>query len=119
MSLNINEWDFKTMPKYPVIVNISKRRGGKSFLTRDLIRNHFWANRKVKNVMVISETALFNGDYYFLKKERITPHFTESLITDILDRQKKLIEWRRLDEVVSNYYHDYSHFRDISKYQLF
>lgn len=93
MSLNINEWDFKTMPKYPVIVNISKRRGGKSFLTRDLIRNHFWANRKVKNVMVISETALFNGDYYFLKKERITPHFTESLITDILDRQKKLIEY--------------------------
>jgi len=93
MSLLINEWDFDTIPKYSVIVNVSRRRGGKSFLTRDLMRNHFWAKRKVKNVLVISETGLFNGDYYFLKKERITPHFTEELINDIFDRQKKLIEY--------------------------
>ena len=91
MTTDIKEWDFKTLPKYPVIVNVSKRRGGKTFLTRDLVRNHFWANRKVKNILVISETALFNGDYYFLSKTRIVKSFNNDLINSIFERQKQLI----------------------------
>ena len=90
--MNINEWDFETIPKYPVIVNISKRRGGKSFLTRDIVKNYFYKIRKCPNVMVISETGLFNEDYKWLPKSRITKSFNDELISGIFDRQQKLIE---------------------------
>lgn len=90
--MDITEWDLDTIPRFAVIVNLSKRRGGKSFLTRDLVRNHFYKKRKVANILVISETGLFNDDYKWLPKTRITKSFNEDLINEILDRQKKLIE---------------------------
>ncbi len=108
--MNIQEWDMLKMPKFPVIVNISRRRGGKSFLTRDIVRNYFVKKRKIKNILVISETGLFNDDYKWIDKSKITPNFNNDLINEIFERQKKLIEYDKygdnelliiLDDVVN------------------
>jgi len=108
--MNIKEWDMSTMPDFPVIVNISRRRGGKSFLTRDIVRNYFVKKKKIKNILVISETGLFNEDYKWIDKAKITPNFNNDLINAIFERQKKLIEYDKkgdnelliiLDDVVN------------------
>jgi len=108
--MNIKEWDMSTMPDFPVIVNISRRRGGKSFLTRDIVRNYFVKKKKIKNILVISETGLFNEDYKWIDKSKITPNFNNDLINEIFERQKKLIEYDKngdnelliiLDDVVN------------------
>jgi len=108
--MNIQEWDILSMPDFPVIVNISRRRGGKSFLTRDIVRNYFVKKKKIKNILVISETGLFNEDYKWIDKSKITPNFNNELINEIFERQKKLIEYDKkgdnelliiLDDVVN------------------
>jgi len=108
--MNIQEWDMLSMPDFPVIVNISRRRGGKSFLTRDIVRNYFVKKKKIKNILVISETGLFNDDYKWIDKSKITPNFNNDLINAIFERQKKLIEYDKkgdnelliiLDDVVN------------------
>jgi len=108
--MNIQEWDMLSMPDFPVIVNISRRRGGKSFLTRDIVRNYFVKKKKIKNILVISETGLFNEDYKWIDKAKITPNFNNDLINEIFERQKKLIEYDKkgdnelliiLDDVVN------------------
>lgn len=108
--MNIQEWDMLSMPDFPVIVNISRRRGGKSFLTRDIVRNYFVKKKKIKNILVISETGLFNEDYKWIDKAKITPNFNNDLINAIFERQKKLIEYDKkgdnelliiLDDVVN------------------
>ncbi len=90
--MNIKSWDLNSINPYPVIVNLSRRKGGKSFMTRHIVREYFVKIRKVKNILVISETGLFNDDYLWIDKKRITSSFNEDLIEGILDRQKKLIE---------------------------
>jgi len=91
-SLNIKGWDMNSMSDYPVIVNLSRRKGGKTFMTRHFVRDFFVKKKKIKNILVISETGLFNDDYLWLDKSRIVSSFNEDLIESILDRQKKLIE---------------------------
>ncbi len=91
-SLNIKGWDMNSMSDYPVIVNLSRRKGGKTFMTRHIVRDYFVKKKKIKNILVISETGLFNDDYLWLDKSRIVSSFNEDLIESILDRQKKLIE---------------------------
>jgi len=91
-SLNIKSWDINNISDYPVIVNLSRRKGGKTFMTRHIVREYFVKKKKIKNIMVISETGLFNDDYLWINKSRIVSSFNEDLIESILDRQKKLIE---------------------------
>ncbi len=91
-SLNIKSWDINNISDYPVIVNLSRRKGGKTFMTRHIVREYFVKKKKIKNIMVISETGLFNDDYLWINKSRIVSSFNEELIESILDRQKKLIE---------------------------
>jgi len=92
MSLSIQAWDLNNISDYPVIVNLSRRKGGKTFMTRHIVREYFVKKKKIKNILVISETGLFNDDYLWIKKDRIVSSFNEELIESILDRQKKLIE---------------------------
>jgi len=91
-SLNIKGWDMNSMSDFPVIVNLSRRKGGKTYMTRHIVRDYFVKKKKIKNILVISETGLFNDDYLWLDKSRIVSSFNEDLIESILDRQKKLIE---------------------------
>ncbi len=92
MSIEIQEWDKNTMAEYPVITLLGRRRAGKSVMIRDIVYKYFWRRKKYPNVIVISPTAKFNGDYDWLPQSRIVPDFSDDIIDKVFERQKKLIQ---------------------------
>jgi len=90
--MNIQEFDYNIVKKYPVFVNLGRRRVGKSTLTRDQVYNYHIKKAKTKFIILISPTGVFNKDYDYLDPKYKFEHFTESLLDGILLRQRKLIE---------------------------
>lgn len=64
----VNRLDVSTFPKHPSILLVSQRRAGKSTALRSILYEH---GHQYDEVYIISQTAKFNNDYYFVKPEHI------------------------------------------------
>jgi len=88
--MDIEEFDYNTIPDYATMTVIASRRSGKSVFTRDLLYHEFLKRRKIKNIFVVSPT-LHNGDYKFLDDRYKYTEFNEEFLDKILKRQEQLI----------------------------
>ena len=87
---SVKQFDYSIIPEYPAILNIAKRRLGKSFLTRDLVFNYFYKIKKYKFFIVISPTCRLNKDYDFIPDDCKFERFSDTLLLKIFERQDNL-----------------------------
>ena len=92
MDRSIQEFDLDSIKPHSCILNLGKRRSGKSYLSRDLIYNHFLKFKKYKFYILISPTAFLNDDYSFIPDEYKFENFSEKLLTSLFNRQTQLIK---------------------------
>lgn len=90
--MNIKEFNYDIVKKYPVFVNLGRRRVGKSVLTRDQVYHYHIKRAKTPFIILVSPTGVFNNDYNYIEPKYKFEAFTESLLEGLLIRQKKLIE---------------------------
>jgi len=64
----VNRLDVSSFPKFPSVLLVSQRRAGKSTALRSILYEH---GHQYDEIYVISQTAKFNNDYYFVKPEHI------------------------------------------------
>jgi len=88
----VEKFNLEKLGKYPVWVNIGRRKSGKSYLTKSLIYNYFHKELKYKFFMVISPTSHINDDYDYLDEAVRFETFNKTILDNILERQKKLIK---------------------------
>ncbi|AGC01916.1 A32-like packaging ATPase [Acanthamoeba polyphaga moumouvirus] len=92
--MNFNKFTFfefklEKMVIDPSIVMIAKRGSGKSFITRDIIYHY----RHVPGGVVIAPTDKMNSFYkYFFPDLYIHYDIKETILTKILERQRKMIQ---------------------------
>lgn len=88
----INEFNYDMVKKYPVMVNLGRRRVGKSVLTKDQVYNYHVKRARTPFIILVSPTGVFNTDYDYLEPKYKFDAFTEPLLEGLLLRQRKLIE---------------------------
>lgn len=101
----VNRLDVSSFPKFPSVLLVSQRRAGKSTALRSLLFEH---GHTYDEVYIISQTAKFNNDYYFVNPDHIfnaehidqlIPLILASAEEDIL-KKKKVHRLIILDDVM-------------------
>lgn len=92
----LNTADF---PERPSVLLVSQRRAGKSTALRSLLKEHGF---KYDEIYVISQTAKFNNDYYFVKPDHIFPvEVMDTLIPLILNAaEEDILKKRRVERLI-------------------
>lgn len=67
---DVNRLNVLDFPKYPSVLLVSQRRAGKSTALRSILKEHGF---KYDEIYIISQTAKFNDDYYFIHPSHIFP----------------------------------------------
>ena len=67
---DVNRLNVLDFPKYPSVLLVSQRRAGKSTALRSILKEHGF---KYDEIYIISQTAKFNDDYYFIEPTHIFP----------------------------------------------
>jgi hypothetical protein len=103
----LSVWEFASKIKTPTAICVaSKRNTGKTLMVSALIQALI-KQRKVSLVLVMSQTAHVNDDYWFLPA-RMRQSFSEDVIKKLMDNQAKLPKAKReqvllvLDDVLSD-----------------
>jgi hypothetical protein len=86
----MNSFKPDLMVEHPTILLLGKRRVGKSYLSRDLVYNEFYKNRKYKFFILISPTCFLNDDYNFIPDEWKFERFSTLLLQKLFKRQDDL-----------------------------
>ena len=103
----VNRLDVSSFPNFPSILLVSQRRAGKSTALRSMLLEH---GHQYDEVYIISQTAKFNNDYYFVKPEHIfdaqqidiiIPKILEQAEEDII-KKKKIHRLIILDDVMGH-----------------
>lgn len=101
----VNRLNVSSFPKFPSVLLVSQRRAGKSTALRSLLMEH---GHEYDEVYIISQTAKFNNDYYFVKPEhifnaedinKVIPLILKNAEEDIL-KNKKIHRLIILDDVM-------------------
>jgi len=90
--MNIQEFDFKSLPPHPYIVFCSKRRSGKSVAIKDLTYSYFIKSKKYRRIYVCCPTALLTKDYNFIQEEFIYEEFNNEFLDMLIEVQKADIQ---------------------------
>lgn len=67
---NVGRLNALEFPEYPSVLLVSQRRAGKSTALRSILKEY---GRDYDEIFIISQTAKFNDDYYFVEKDHIFP----------------------------------------------
>ena len=89
--MNIKEYDFDMIPKYPFILLASARRSGKTTALLQIVYEHFIKKKKYKRIFVCCPTAKLTTDYNFIEDDYINEDFTEDFVKDVLQEQYEAI----------------------------
>ena len=92
-------FDTDTIPDYPVICLLGKRRSGKTYAIADLCYYHFHRKKRYKMVILISPTARLNTDYDFIPDAQKFESFTDTLLESLMKRQADLIKRDKKSEI--------------------
>ena len=87
----LQKFDFDEIKDYSTILNIGRRRSGKSVNQRELLY-YLYKKRKIKFFLLISPTSFINDDYKFIPEEYRFEKFSEKLLNNLFKRQELLIK---------------------------
>lgn len=89
--MDIEEYDFNSLPDFPFIVCASSRRSGKTTALKQIIYEHFIKKEKYKRIFVCCPTAKLTNDYSFIEDEYVHEDFNEQFVRDLLQEQYETI----------------------------
>jgi hypothetical protein len=94
----VKTWDVNTIPENFFMLISSKRRSGKTYLLRYILKHIY---KRFDKCYLMSETSHLQPDdpFYFVPKSNRIDHFDTGLIEDILRNQQVIIETnKKLDK---------------------
>jgi hypothetical protein len=96
---NVKRLNTLEFPKYPSVLLVSQRRAGKSTALRSILKEH---GAQYDEIYIISQTARFNDDYYFVEKEHIFPaQLIDVIIPAILKQaEEDIIKKKKVERLI-------------------
>ena len=98
-SKSIKKWDFKDLPKYPVIFIVAKRGEGKTVMIKDIIYN---TRERYDDVYLFSRTANINLEdpFPFIKNnEHRYDDYDDKILRDLYNEQKRKLMMYKKKEI--------------------
>jgi len=89
--LYVRKFNLHTMADHPAIILIAKRRSGKSWVCRDILRHYY---KKLPVGIIISKTEAMNEPFYaqFFPDTFIYHEFNSNILKKLFKRQFQIVE---------------------------